>query len=108
MASVWLLKEVLDALAEGGPVAPSAVGLAGVGVLAASLPALAQYLRSEVGRRTGRRAQSALYRATERLVGLARLEDPEFRDRLRLAQQSRPVVPGQVVRRCRRASASSW
>lgn len=95
VATVWLLKVVLDTLGAGFPMA--AVGLAVAGLLAAALPPVSLYLRAEIGRVVGRYAQSDLYLATARLQGLARLEEPEFRDRLRLAQQAGRSSPGQVV-----------
>ncbi len=100
VATVWLLKSVLDALTSGASQAgfpPGAVGLIGVGLLSATLPSLTEYLQKEIGRAIGRRAQSDLYTATARLTGLARLEDPSFHDRLRMAQSAGSSSPGQVV-----------
>ncbi len=100
VATVWLLKSVLDALTSGASQAgfpPGAVGLVGAGLLSATLPSLTEYLQKEIGRAIGRRAQSDLYTATARLTGLARLEDPSFHDRLRMAQSAGSSSPGQVV-----------
>src|SRR6185312_1358307 len=87
VATVWLLKTALYPLAGGAttvfwPIA----GLVLAGLFAATLPSLGTFLEHEVGRVIGRRAQSDLYQATARLTGLARLEDPAFHDRLRMAQ----------------------
>jgi ATP-binding cassette subfamily B protein len=97
VATVWLLKQALDALAGGRPASASLVGLVVAGLFAATLPSLGTYLQHQVGRAVGRRAQSDLYRATARLTGLARLEDPAFHDRLRMAQTAGRSGPGQVV-----------
>lgn len=101
VATVWLLKRALDELSGGGGTAGaltvSIAGLAGAGLLAATLPSLGTFLQHQVGRAVGRRAQSDLYRATARLGGLARLEDPQFHDRLRMAQSAGRSGPGQVV-----------
>ncbi len=99
VATVWLLKAVLDALASGRRAAlpPGLIGLVVAGLAAAALPPATEYLHNQAGRSIGRRAQSDLYIAMERLVGLAQLEDPAFRDRLRMAQQSGRAGPGQVV-----------
>lgn len=99
VAPVWLLKNLLDALAAGTDdgVALGVAGLVVVGLLAATLPSLSEYLQNEVARRVGRRAQSEVYTATARMHGLARLEDPEFHDRLRLGQSSGRTSPGQVA-----------
>ncbi|NEA31285.1 ABC transporter ATP-binding protein [Streptomyces sp. SID13031] len=98
VASVWFLKRLLDRLALGGDGVPwSGIGLVALGFLAALLPPAQRYLHNEVGRRTGRRALSDLYLATGRLTGLARMEDPAFRDRLRMAQQAGRSGPAQTV-----------
>ncbi|GAA3287058.1 ABC transporter ATP-binding protein [Dactylosporangium vinaceum] len=102
VATVWLLKSALDEISSGGgtarTLALSIAGLVVAGLFAATLPSLGTYLQNEVGRAIGRRAQSDLYQATARLTGLARLEDPAFHDRLRMAQTAGRSGPGQVVR----------
>jgi ATP-binding cassette subfamily B protein len=100
VATVWLLKSVLDDLTGDGRLAaavPAVAGLVLAGLLAAVLPSLSEYLHNEVGRRVGRQAQSELYTATARLHGLGRLEDPAFHDRLRMAQAAGRSSPGQVI-----------
>ena len=100
VATVWLLKHSLDALTTGAASTafpPAAVALVVAGLLAATLPSLTEYVQNEVSRAIGRRAQSDLYVATARLAGLARLEDPAFHDRLRMAQSAGRSSPGQVV-----------
>jgi ATP-binding cassette, subfamily B, bacterial len=98
VASVWLLKRLLDRIVQGGSGVPwSGIGLVVLGFLAAGLPPAQRYLHNEVGRRTGRRAMSDLYLALGNLSGLAKLEDPIFRDRLRMAQQAGRSGPAQTV-----------
>ncbi|WP_433041210.1 ABC transporter ATP-binding protein [Dactylosporangium sp. CS-033363] len=97
VATVWLLRGLLDALSGGGGTARALAWFVPVLVLAAALPSLATFLEHEVGRVVGRRAQSDLYLATARLTGLARLEDPAFHDRLRMAQSAGRTGPGQVI-----------
>jgi len=100
VATIWLLKSVLDALASAPPrpgLVPAVAGLVLAGLLAATLPSLSEYLQGEVGRTIGRRAQADLYVATARLTGLARLENPAFHDRLRMAQSAGRSGPGRVV-----------
>ncbi|WP_244303965.1 hypothetical protein [Streptomyces lydicus] len=58
---------------------------------------LSQYLRAQLSREITLTAQDRLYRAVDGFVGLRRLEDPAFLDRLRLAQQSGGTSPGQVL-----------
>ncbi|EXG82801.1 ABC transporter ATP-binding protein [Cryptosporangium arvum] len=100
VATVWLLKTVLDAVAGGRGLAaatPAVAGLVLTGLAAAALPALSDYSHQEIGRRVGRRAQSEIYTAMARLQGLGRLEDPVFHDRLRMAQAAGRSSPGQVI-----------
>ena len=98
-ANVWLLQSTVDAVvaADRRGLMASAVGLVLAGLAMSAVPAVTGYLRAELGRRVARRAQSDLYRATARQVGLARLENPEFHDRLRMATQSGRTSPGDVV-----------
>jgi ATP-binding cassette subfamily B protein len=99
LGSVWLLKIVVDALTGTNRAAlvPAAVGLVAVGLLAVTLPAAVTFLNQEMERAVGRRALSDLYRSMARCQGLARVEDPRFRDRMQLARQSGRVGPGQAV-----------
>ncbi|GGT03415.1 multidrug ABC transporter permease [Planobispora rosea] len=95
----WLTKATLDTLASAGSAAAvtgPVLGLVAVGLAAAALPQAGQYLRAEMDRRIGLAAQNELFRALDRSVGVGRLEDPAFLDRLRLAQQS-AGSPGQLV-----------
>jgi ATP-binding cassette subfamily B protein len=93
----WLTKLVLDRIAGGGTVVGLAAALAGAGVLLVVVAQTAKYLRQELGRRVGLLTRDRLYTATGRLGGLARLEDPAFQDRLRMAQDHSRQGPAAVV-----------
>ncbi|WP_222853772.1 ABC transporter ATP-binding protein [Fodinicola acaciae] len=95
----WLTKLALDRLVRPGPVGvllALATGIAVWGLAGALNPQIADYLRAELDRRASLRAKDTLFAAVERLSGLSRLEDPEFLDRLRLAEQS-VINPGQLI-----------
>jgi ATP-binding cassette, subfamily B, bacterial len=100
--AAWLLRAILDDLAAGAShrlgamlLLGAAVGVAGGAT--ALLPNVAQYLSAQGGRVTARRATETLFAAVTALAGLRRLEDPAFRDRLRVAQQAGSSGPGQIV-----------
>ncbi|QFY09079.1 ATP-binding cassette domain-containing protein [Nonomuraea phyllanthi] len=91
IAMAWLTKLVVDDLAGGGPAAELislAVALAVTGVLIAALPQVSQYLGSQMARAFTARTTAQLFTATLRFAGLKPFEDPDFHDRLRLAQSS--------------------
>ncbi|WP_279580240.1 ATP-binding cassette domain-containing protein [Fodinicola feengrottensis] len=95
----WLTKLALDRLVSPGPVGlllAAATGIAVWGLVGALNPQFGQYLRAELDRRAGLRAKDTLFAAVERFTGLSRFEDPEFLDRLRLAEQS-ATSPGQLI-----------
>ncbi|MEU4832732.1 ABC transporter ATP-binding protein [Streptosporangium sp. NPDC023615] len=97
--TAWLTKILLDHISLGRDlktVWPIAVGLAALGLLAATTSALRRYAGAELDRKIGLLSQDRLYRAVNRLPGLARFEDPSFIDRLRLATQAAVSTPGQV------------
>ncbi|MGW0480806.1 ABC transporter ATP-binding protein [Nonomuraea sp. NPDC003214] len=99
VTTVWLTKLLFDALGDRAGAAAllwPAAGVAAVGAGAAVLGQAAQFLRSEIDRLSGLRAKDELFRAVERFAGLARFEDPQFLDRLRLAQQA-ARSPGSLV-----------
>lgn len=99
VASVWLLKLVIDALTGTGQdlLGPAAIGFVVVGLLAGVLPAAVSFVSHEMDRVVGRHALSELYLSMAGCQGLARLEEPRFRDRLRMAVQGGRAGPGQVV-----------
>ena len=100
VVAAWLTKVVLDRLVVAGGDADlvvPAVALGGVGVLAVVVPQAKQFAQAELGRSVALAAGGALFGALNRFVGLARFEDPVFRDRLELAQQSGRLAPTQLV-----------
>ncbi|ACZ85535.1 ABC transporter ATP-binding protein [Streptosporangium roseum] len=101
VVTAWLTGLVLDGLV-GGMSGPAlvwlTVALALAGIATVVLPRLSQYAESELGRRVRVIAADRLYTAmNHRLRGLARLEDPRFHDRIRLAQQAGSTAPGDLV-----------
>lgn len=100
VAVAWSTKVLLDGLAAGGAWAtllPWASALAVTGLLTGLLPVWSGYLKQRLDRAVAVLSMDRLYRAMDRLTGLARMEDPRFRDRLRLAQQTGRSGPGQLV-----------
>jgi ATP-binding cassette subfamily B protein len=98
----WLTKQVIDALTGNAPAAGTlawtATGLVGAGLLLAVLPRVSEFLDQEAGRAIALHAFGRLYAAAERFLGLARFEDPEFLDRLRMAQQLGGRAPTELTR----------
>ncbi len=107
VAAAWLTKVVFDQLAmvgRGGTgtggwpaLLLPAAALAGLGLARAGLLPAQTYLRGRLTRAVGLLAMDRLYRAMGRVLGLARLEDPAFRDRLNLAQQAGRGWPAHLV-----------
>ncbi len=97
-----LMKLVVDGLTgdDGGSWAAAvgmAAGLAVAGVAVAGLPHLQQYVDAEWRRAISLRAKADMYAAVNRLPGLARLEDPAFRDLLNLADAAGRTSPMAVA-----------
>jgi ATP-binding cassette, subfamily B, bacterial len=100
IATAWCTKVLLDGLAVGGAWAsllPWAVALAVTGLVTGLLPVASEYLKQRLDRSVAVLAMDRLYRAMNRLTGMSRMEDPRFRDKLRLAQQTGRSGPGQLV-----------
>ncbi|MEU6370053.1 ABC transporter ATP-binding protein [Streptomyces sp. NPDC046931] len=100
VGAAWLTKRLVDGLVRGAPAGELAyLGccLAAAGVVAGVLPQLTTYLRAELERAVGLRSQDRLFEAVAGFVGLGRFENPEFLDRLRLAQQAGRMSPNQAV-----------
>jgi ATP-binding cassette subfamily B protein len=100
VATAWFTKLAVDALTGGASlqrVIWPAAGLAVAGIVVVFCAELSQYLRAQLSREIAVTAQDRLYRAVDGFVGLRRLENPAFLDRLRLAQQSGGTSPGQVL-----------
>ncbi|MEU0551827.1 ABC transporter ATP-binding protein [Micromonospora sp. NPDC005979] len=96
-----LTKLLLDRLTGAGttgvPLTALGAGLAVAAALGAVLPHLRTYVAAERTRAVSRLVRRRLYAAVQRLVGLVRLEDPEFQDRLQAAQQTGHIGPTQLT-----------
>lgn len=100
VVTAWLTKLVLDGLTSGAEVSALvrlAAVLALAAVVAAVHPQVAQYLHADLDRAVARTSQGALFDALNRLHGLARFEDPRFRDRLQLAQHEGRTAPAGLI-----------
>ncbi|MFD8385322.1 ABC transporter ATP-binding protein [Streptomyces sp. NPDC059679] len=101
VATAWLTKAALDELAADDPrtgaLAWCAAGIGALGIAMAATSAVTRYAQGRARRAIGLHAQDRLFTAVNRLSGLARLEEPRFHDRLRLAQQSAEHAPDQLV-----------
>ncbi|MFD0632195.1 ABC transporter ATP-binding protein [Catenulispora yoronensis] len=88
----WLTKGLLDQLTgrDGGGLSlwTSASAIAVVTAAGAVVQHVGGYADREIARRVSRFTQAEVFAAVTRLPGLAEVEDPEFQNRLRLAQQS--------------------
>ncbi|MEU3454356.1 ABC transporter ATP-binding protein [Micromonospora sp. NPDC006766] len=101
VAVAGLTKLLLDRLTGAGergvPLALLGVGLAGVAAAGVVLPHLRRYVETERSRAVSRLVRRRLHDAVSRLVGLVRLEDPVFQDRLQAAQQTGHLGPTQLT-----------
>lgn len=101
VAAAWLTKVALDELAaptpRTGALVWMAAGIGVLGIVMAATSAISIYAQGRARRAIGLHSQDRLFNAVSRMGGLARLEDPRFHDRLRLAQQSAEHAPDQLV-----------
>ncbi|WP_412538959.1 ABC transporter ATP-binding protein [Longispora sp. K20-0274] len=99
VATAWLTRSVVDGLVGGVTAQWTAqvVALAVVGLFAAAVPAALRYLHNEMERAVALVAKERLFTAVDRIIGLARFEDPAFLDRLELADESGGRGPNRVV-----------
>ncbi|MEQ4724873.1 hypothetical protein [Nonomuraea sp. B19D2] len=100
VAVAWLTKLVIDGLtgtASLSELLGLAAGLAGTGVVAATLPHASRYLGGQIGRAIAVTTTDRLFAATARFPGLRPFEDPRFLDRLRLAQEGTSRADGIVT-----------
>jgi ATP-binding cassette subfamily B protein len=100
VAVAWLAKVALDAVTVGGR--GSTLWLSGVALVAGGccvtvLPSVQRYLYAVFGRAVSLRSKDMLYQSITGIPSLGALETPEFRDRLRLAEQASRSAPGEVV-----------
>ncbi|MFI9152415.1 ABC transporter ATP-binding protein [Streptomyces sp. NPDC053367] len=100
VAAAWATAAVLDTVTGTGDpgrvVGPAAL-LTCAGIATAVLPHLDDLLRGELARAVALDAQDRLYTTVNSFTGLARFEDPDQLDRLRLAQSCGQEAPPQVV-----------
>ncbi|MFF9677582.1 ABC transporter ATP-binding protein [Streptomyces eurythermus] len=101
LVTAWLTKIFLDVLVRGAvgtrTLLGLGLGLAFMGLMTALIPRWILFAHRESERRVGLLAQDRLFGVTERFVGMARFENPQFLDRLRLALQAGTSTPGTVV-----------
>ncbi|MFI1256227.1 ATP-binding cassette domain-containing protein [Streptomyces netropsis] len=96
----WLVKDVLDSLADGAVVREltgPAFSLAITSAVMAIAPQITGYLQARMTRATGLLVKERLHASVDTFTGLRRFENPEFLDQLRLAQESGGLAPFQVV-----------
>ncbi|GAB3975638.1 hypothetical protein GCM10029978_060280 [Actinoallomurus acanthiterrae] len=101
VATAWLTKVALDELTASHPRTGAlvwmAAGIGALGIAMATTSAVTTYAQGRARRAIGLLSQDRLFGAVNRMNGLARLEEPRFHDRLRLAQQSAESAPDRLV-----------
>jgi ATP-binding cassette subfamily B protein len=100
VAVAWVTRLVLDRIvgADGAALLGLALALAGLGLAAALLPPLTTYAGNRLGRAASLTALERLFTVVNSFDGLARLENPAFQDRLRMAQSAGAQAIGGTVR----------
>lgn len=101
--AAWTTKLLLDELAAGRAMSVARASwlvAAGAGVTVATtlLTLISGHLTRRVQRSIAVAAQSRLYERVNAFAGIGRFEDPEFQDRLRLAEQGAQNAPGAITR----------
>ncbi|HYN92771.1 MAG TPA: ABC transporter ATP-binding protein [Pilimelia sp.] len=100
-AAAWALKVLLDALGGGDPdtgrVAVVVAVLCLLGLLSGCQQGLSSYATGVLGRAVRLAVVDRLFTRVNGHPGLALFENPEFRDRLRLAEQAGDHAPAQVT-----------
>lgn len=100
VAVAWQVRRLFDGITAGAPAStliPLAGGIAALGVLTGSIPVARDWVRGILTRRVALVAADRLYQAVNRIAGLARMEQPAFRDQLRMAQQGGRSAPAQLL-----------
>lgn len=100
VATAWLTKLVLDALARGDGLAalvPLGTGLAVAGLAVIVLPHVSAYVEAQLRRSLRLLIYDRLFRAVNSHPGLSRFENPGFHDTLRLAYESSHNAPDRLV-----------
>ena len=101
VVTAWLTKIVLDALSTAGAAPTRLMTLMAFGAAVTgggiALGHAASFLTLRMQYLITLHAQRQLYTAINRFIGLGRFEDPEFADRLRLAEDAAKDAPGVLV-----------
>jgi len=100
IAEAWLFRAVLDDLTSSHghrDLMALAVSLGLIGGVIVILPAVSSYISGQSSRAVQRHVTEQLFTAVTRMPGLRSMEDPEFQDGLRFAQQAGASGPGQVL-----------
>ncbi|WP_310722722.1 ABC transporter ATP-binding protein [Streptomyces sp. N2A] len=98
--TAWFTKTALDSLVSAAPwhvLIGYALALATVGLLGGLVPHALRYLRNNLVREVPLFSRARLFSAVNKFIGIARFEEPEYLDRLRLAQQPGVNSPLDVV-----------
>ncbi|MFI1485833.1 ABC transporter ATP-binding protein [Streptomyces sp. NPDC020747] len=98
-ATTWITKFVVDDLTSrqvAGALRWS-IALAAVGLATGLLPYLIRFLRSELDRRLDQIMKDQLYTTINEFEGLARFEDPSFRNDLSMASQASGTAAGSAT-----------
>jgi len=100
VAVAWLVRLLFDRLTAGTPpggLLPLVLGIAALGVGTGAIPVVRDWVRGILTRRIAFVAADRLYRAVNRIDGIGQMEQPAFRDQLRMAQQGGRAGPGQLL-----------
>jgi ATP-binding cassette, subfamily B, bacterial len=99
--AAWCTRLLVDLLSSPHPpashVVALAVAVALLGAMSAVLTALMSWAAAAAKRATTLVAGDRVYRAASDTVGLGLLEDPEYQDRLRLADQAAQAAPMELA-----------
>jgi ATP-binding cassette, subfamily B, bacterial len=100
IVEAWLFRAILDGLTSSHghrDLLALAASLGVIGGVIIILPAASSYISGQSSRAVQRHVTRRLFTAVTSMPGLRSLEDPEFQDGLRFAQQAGASGPGQVL-----------
>jgi ATP-binding cassette, subfamily B, bacterial len=100
VAAAWLFRAILDDLVDGrtpGALVPLIVMIGLIGIAQPVLSNTEDYLSTQSGRAVLLTSIDRLFSAVSLLPGLRRVEDPDFQNKLQLAQRACGSGPSQVV-----------
>ncbi|MFI0418978.1 ABC transporter ATP-binding protein [Spongiactinospora sp. 9N601] len=101
VASAWLLKLIIDEIGSDGAYLPELLplllSLVAAAVISAVVPQVILYSGKEMNRKVRLEVNDQLFGSVSKFVGLGRLEDPAFHNKLSIAQRSGRESPGQIV-----------